>query len=469
MKKTKKPDLYNELFDKLIQKELSQVFTPSEKEKSNSDIFREIYGVEKKTLPKNIDKLVFDIFKKVKNKIKTPAMAKQFVLEEIRGASLGNKESQDFAVKSGFDISEYSEDVFESFPEIDGAEGPQQLLHFELVPYFTDEIIDEPVRIRINIINMVMKEYFLGKYKKINFNNKNIFLENNIKIEIFKEYSIYYSESEKTRYDRIDKGIYFSKNNKKYIEVFNDYVIIYILNIKHEKEFHKKINILSISDNLNEVSFPLVFTEGKTDWMHLKNSLNIFQSRGLYSELYVKFNEHTDTEMGDNELDGMVRTFSKKKHLNKNIFIFDRDNKKYIEKYGNSRFNNHGNNVFSFCIPEVNESLDEICIEHYYKNKDIKISDTKGRRLFLGEEFYDNGNSKCGNYVSSKRHCKKLDIIDNKVYDKNDIKWENNLALSKNDFTKLIIKNEGDFSNFDIENFKLIFEVLQEIVNYKKV
>ncbi len=74
-------------------------------------------------------------------------------------------------------------------------------------------------------------------------------------------------------------------------------------------------------------------------------------------------------------------------------------------------------------------------------------------------------------YVTEKRKPKELDILDSdkKVYLRDDIEWTNNIALSKNDFTNNVINDvindvEG-FNDFEIDNFKLIFDVVEEIVN----
>lgn len=78
-----------------------------------------------------------------------------------------------------------------------------------------------------------------------------------------------------------------------------------------------------------------------------------------------------------------------------------------------------------------------------------------------------NGNSICGKYVTEKRNTKPFDILDRdkKVYLKIDNKWENNIALSKNDFTNNIINNVEGFNDFDIEYFKLIFDLISEIID----
>jgi hypothetical protein len=54
---------------------------------------------------------------------------------------------------------------------------------------------------------------------------------------------------------------------------------------------------------------------------------------------------------------------------------------------------------------------------------------------------------------------------DKKVYLKSDNGWENNIALSKNDFTNNVINAVVGFDDFDIEHFKLIFDVISEIID----
>jgi hypothetical protein len=211
---------------------------------------------------------------------------------------------------------------------------------------------------------------------------------------------------------------------------------------------------------------PLIITEGKTDWKHLKRAFERFNKDGLYQDLNIRFEEYEDTDMGDGELDRMVQTYCKTKQPIKHIFMFDRDNNKYVNAYAKKEFNNHDNNVYSFCIPKISDELDRICIEFYYKKQDLITEDENGKRIFIGEDFLENGNSKCGQYVTAKRNPKELDILDRdkKVYLRDDNEWKDNIALSKNDFTNNIITDVEGFDNFDIEHFKLIFDVIEKIV-----
>jgi hypothetical protein len=222
-----------------------------------------------------------------------------------------------------------------------------------------------------------------------------------------------------------------------------------------------------IKEELENTNKPLIFTEGKTDWKHMKKALERFQKDGIYVDLDIQFKEYEDIDMGDTELDRMVQTYCKNEQSKKHIFIFDRDNNKFVTKYGKEKFNNHENNVYSFCIPSINDELDAICIEWYYKEDDLKKENKEGKRIFLGKEFLPNGNSICGEYVTEKRNTKPLDILDRdkKVFLKDDNTWENNIALSKNDFTNNIINDIDGFDDFDIEYFRLIFDVISEIID----
>ncbi len=273
----------------------------------------------------------------------------------------------------------------------------------------------------------------------------------------------------------ISKSIEYSSYLKKFEfeeKKIDDKTIIVVKINKSDKiiliEDKKYIRYGSIIIEELTNNKPLIITEGKTDWKHIKKALERFKDDGLYSNLDIQFLEYEDMNMGDGELDRMVQTYSKIEQTKKHIFMFDRDNKTYVKKYAKEDFNNHKNNVYSFCIPKINDELDGICIELYYKEEDLTTENANGKRIFIGKEFNPkNGISKCGKYMTEKRNAKELDILDRdkKVYFIDDKEWENNIALSKNDFTNNVVNDVEGFDDFDIEYFKLIFDVIMEIVN----
>jgi small GTP-binding protein len=219
---------------------------------------------------------------------------------------------------------------------------------------------------------------------------------------------------------------------------------------------------------------PLIITEGKTDWKHLKKALERFKKDGLYNDLDIAFKEYEDEiDMGEDNLNHMLKANIKDKPSRKKIFIFDRDTKhKDVREYQKVEFTKHLDMVYSFCIPEIDD-LDGICIEFYYDEQDLITKDKNGRRLFLGKEFIPkaNGNSKCGQFQTRdiNKAGKELEIIDNAVYKREDLELKNSIALSKNDFAENIFNEVDGFDNFNIENFKSIFNVIEKIVNKEKL
>lgn len=227
-------------------------------------------------------------------------------------------------------------------------------------------------------------------------------------------------------------------------------------------KIYEKINVLSTMIN----NKPLILTEGKTDWKHIKSALIKYKEKNKSYNLDINFLEY-EQDMGDTELLNMCKQYSKTMQLNKYIFIFDRDNDKIINQVNENKFcyKNWGNNVYSFSIPVPSHRQDtpNISIELYYKDEDLKIADENGRRLFLSNEF----NDLTGRYIDSnlniictnrnKYSNKELKIIDDSVFDANN----NKIALSKNEYANNIIQNK--YGDIDISEFKKIFNIIKMI------
>ncbi|MBY0217841.1 ATP-dependent endonuclease [Paenibacillus illinoisensis] len=229
---------------------------------------------------------------------------------------------------------------------------------------------------------------------------------------------------------------------------------------------HEDIKRIIMGENYNT----LIITEGKTDWKHLKHSLERFYSNGEFLDLNIKFLEYeNEIDMGGDNLVSICKQYSKIQRDNKIICIFDRDDIGTISKLGGDResYKNWGNNVFSVLlpIPEHRLSTPKICIEHYYTDEFIKTCDSSGRRLYIGSEF----SQKSGLHISEDLFCVKKDkcginsimIIDDQVY-RNDNE-EANIALTKNNFANNILNESQFFSHEDNRSFRRIFEIIQEI------
>ncbi|MCT4617288.1 MAG: ATP-binding protein [Candidatus Gracilibacteria bacterium] len=287
-------------------------------------------------------------------------------------------------------------------------------------------------------------------------------------ISLTPNYAIFYEVFKKNASERIEK---VQKHNYIELEIVNREFYEKISNqedrISELKAENKKLeDVKEKIQNLELENKPLIITEGKTDWKHLKAALKKFNPN--YSNLDINFLEYDeDIKMGDNELLNMCQQYSKTPHSEKIIFIFDRDNKNIInkvEKEGKPK--NWGNNIYSFAIPKPNfRTFDNVCIEHYYNDSDLILEDDNGRRLFLGTEFLQNGNSKNGRYQTIKKDkCTKDTIIDEKVYHYDDYKTENSIALTKNNFAENILNEVNGFEKIALDNFKIILSIIEDIV-----
>lgn len=213
---------------------------------------------------------------------------------------------------------------------------------------------------------------------------------------------------------------------------------------------------------------PLVITEGKTDWKHLKAAYERLKNYGLLPQnSVIEFHEFEDNlEMGDDKLLKMCENYSITTQLRKYIFIFDRDKAETVKKVNSpaKAFKNWGNSVYSFAIPVPShrENTPEISIEFYYPDEDLIRKDINGRRLFLTSEF----NKRTGRHIEEPLICPELSrltgiikILDTAVYDNKNI----NVALPKNDFANSILHATDSFSDVNVYEFTKIFEIIDQI------
>ncbi|NTV45472.1 MAG: RNA-directed DNA polymerase, partial [Chlorobiales bacterium] len=217
-----------------------------------------------------------------------------------------------------------------------------------------------------------------------------------------------------------------------------------------------------------------VWTEGKTDWKHLKAAFTNLKGQGYYINLEIDFKEFEDS-MGEGELFKHCPIWSKTTHQSPLICIFDRDiPTRTKEVMNNGRFKDWTNNVFSFTIPvpEHRQSTQEVCIELYYKDSELKREDSNARRLFLSNEF--DAKTTIHKEIpglicpdKKAKDAKKLTVIDNNVYHSLNHKREN-IALPKDDFASKVLAGEKNFDDFDFSQFKKIFDVIVEIADFSR-
>lgn len=255
-----------------------------------------------------------------------------------------------------------------------------------------------------------------------------------------------------------EKGDVFIPKNGEYYNWTNEEIV--------EEAFN--INIMR--NKINQIKKNIVITEGKTDWKHLKNALINFRKEGKFLEDNFEFLEYENNiEMGDKDLISLCEQMCKIENDYKVICIFDRDVPDTLKKIEGkkSNFKEWGNNVFSFAIPVPQHRLitPHISIEHYYTDSELKFHDHNGRRLYLGYEF----SRKSGLHIDQDKFCLKKDrcgqdsikIIDCEVF--MNLNENQNIAMSKNDFSENILKGISPFDKVDYKNFKEIFDIIREI------
>lgn len=214
---------------------------------------------------------------------------------------------------------------------------------------------------------------------------------------------------------------------------------------------------------------PLIITEGKTDWMHLKAAHAALKQKGLYLDLEYELFEYKEN-MGDRELLKICQTTSKLPPCRPLICIFDREDKnviKQVEETG-KQFRHWRSHIYSFAIPVPDHRKEDVPLstEFYYTDEEIKRQDVHERRLFLSNEFH----SKTGrhlenpylNFIEIKKAGQNPPIIvDSKVFDQEN----KNQALSKNGFAQNILDRNSGFNDFDFSQFCKIFDVISSIIN----
>lgn len=258
------------------------------------------------------------------------------------------------------------------------------------------------------------------------------------------------------------------------------------ISVDQFEEFERAYNLYNednqkfktIYDELNSkvkvLQRPLIITEGKCDWKHLKTALEHFKGNGIYNDLNIDFHEFEDeVGMGDTELRKIYESLSKLNHDKKVICIFDRDNPKIIRLHPNE-FEDRGNNIYSFCIPipTGREQYNNISLEFYYTDDELKFPEPiSSKRLFFSNEIQKITN--LTNYKEFKLKALNSPIIehenDKKVFDGDCSLIEDDngdkVAISKSIFADLV-KNKGEgFNNMNFDSFRSIFDIIQTIIS----
>src|ERR1700728_664068 len=212
----------------------------------------------------------------------------------------------------------------------------------------------------------------------------------------------------------------------------------------------------------------LVWTEGKTDWQHLKHAYEV-----LRPGLRLRFQESLEA-VGNDQLLRQCMALSKIDQPLPTIFIFDRDKPETVSKVEDpsSGYKCWGNKVYSFAIPvPPHRESQYLCIEKYYSDSEIQTYDVNGRRLFFSSEFNPisgrhllHPNLSVGQRKMATGNNGGDRLVDCEVYDEQ----HRNVALSKAEFAHNILSGIAPYANFNVETFRAVFLTLERIKEHAR-
>jgi RNA-directed DNA polymerase len=207
-----------------------------------------------------------------------------------------------------------------------------------------------------------------------------------------------------------------------------------------------------------------LFAEGKTDYKHLKAAQEFFRLKGDFLDLAIEFQEFVPID-GSSELIKRCEQASITEPSQLCVFLFDCDEPNIVKKASHKEtiFRRWANRAYSFLtpIPAHRTENKPFCIEMYYPDDVLKRRDANGRRIFLREEFNEDGFELLGDGVNFSPDKSAL-VLDTRVFDKN---TKQSVSLSKNAFADLILGAVSPFDAIDFEAFRPLFEMIYKIVD----
>lgn len=259
-----------------------------------------------------------------------------------------------------------------------------------------------------------------------------------------------------------------------YIELYQDF-IERVKQLEKENALKDK-NITALKQSMQQSQTPLVLTEGKTDAALLKLAIKklnlsgyenweikpILSDKTVNNDVLIKFlNEICDNMSSPRLVIGM----------------FDRDTKIEVSidsevcDVRNEEFVKLAKNIYAFAIPVPHNrvEVDQISIEHYFTDAEIK-TEKNGKRLYLGNEFYCTGVYKGDEEWFYKAAANVADTI--KVIEHESKKYvtkqngDGDYSLSKAAFVQCIENNDENFREISFNEFNKIFAVIAKIVTH---
>lgn len=256
-----------------------------------------------------------------------------------------------------------------------------------------------------------------------------------------------------------------------YIELYKDFVEQ--VKALQTSIVQKEQEIQEIKKTLQCLKVPLVLTEGKTDASLIKLAIKKLAIVG-WDDWEVKAIQVGTTANNEVLLKYLTELRDNMHPSMPVIGMFDRDAKLTVKIDGadidirNEEFVRIASNIYAFAIPVPHnrQETDQISIEHYFTDDEIK-TELDGKRLFLGNEFYPTGVHKDNGtlfYKAGANVAGKIKVIEhetNKYVTNSD--GTGNYSISKARFVESIEQDKEKFANLSFAEFQKIFDILAKI------
>jgi RNA-directed DNA polymerase len=204
-----------------------------------------------------------------------------------------------------------------------------------------------------------------------------------------------------------------------------------------------------------------IYTEGKTDPMHLLAAQRHFHANGRFTNLVLETVAGTPAGSGKKLLD-LTRALALTTQAIPSVSLFDRDEPSVVDDaVGATGSRNYGRRVGAVAIayPAWRDDAKPLCIEVLYRDADLQLTDTDKRRIYLLEEF----NLRSGYHLSDPvvtPNPKNRTLVRDEVFAQIS---DDNLALSKIRFAEYVERRAAPYDAIDFEGFVPTFEAIQDI------
>ena len=245
------------------------------------------------------------------------------------------------------------------------------------------------------------------------------------------------------------------------------YKDVYEMMINENNRFYN--HYINLQRELEEISKPIVITEGKTDIVYI---LKAKEKLGVTIDFNTINPLHQPN--GDPDLQKLLKKLCLVKHNNKIIAVFDRDIPNTVQTMDDNGvgYKSYGNNVYGFCISAPQSRIDKgqnhISIEYLFSDDEIHTRLPNDCQLFFGDEFLETSGRHTINkelVLKNQDDRGKHKLVENNggqaVFDLN----ENNILAKKSDFANAIDKDQIEISQESWNNFRHIFDKIDTIIN----